>query len=280
VPLRISRRSQLKFAEFATRVSTVNRIYTVFKGEGFEANPNEEDAGGERRTACESFQSLIDPDSPSQQRRLLRVYLDALESWNDGRNGDGSFISREARDVVRSLRWDGIPVDDGGHLTAPLPEEADLEFPNLQGLPDPDVLREHLRRMTANLEHDTPAVIGSAKELLESVCKVILDDAHVGYPPSASLPDLYKLVATELRLARDSVPQNAKGSEAAQRVLQGLVTAVQNLAELRNALGLGHGRAQRVPALERHARLAMNASYAASAFLLSTWTERQRAANG
>ena len=134
--------------------------------------------------------------------------------------------------------------------------------------------------MAENLDRDTPAVIGSAKELLESVCKVILDDARVEYARSASLPDLYKLVAIELRLSRKSVPPNSRGSEAAHRTLQGLVTTVQNLAELRNALGVGHGRGQRVPALERHARLAMNASYTVCAFLLATWNERGSRARG
>ena len=65
--------------------------------------------------------------------------------------------------------------------------------------------------MAENLARDTPAVIGSAKELLESGCKVILDDARVEYVPSASLPDLYRLVAGELRLSREWVPRNAKG---------------------------------------------------------------------
>ena len=52
---------------------------------------------------------------------------------------------------------------------------------------------------------------------------------------------------------------------------------MQNLAEVRNALGVGHGRAQRVAALERHARLAMNASRTVADFLLTTWHERKGA---
>lgn len=272
---RISRRSQLRFAEFASHSSTVNGIYLVFEGEGFQANPDQKDVGGERRTACESFHSFIDQSSPSQQRQLLDVYLEALEAWSDARSDDGTLVSRDARDLVHSLRRDRVPIDDAGHITGPLPDGVELEIPDLEHLPDAGVLEDHLQRMADNLDRDTPAVIGSAKELLESVCKVILDDAGVEYAPSASLPDLYKLVAIELRLSRDSVPQNAKGSEAAHRILQGLVTTVQNLAELRNALGAGHGRGQRVAALERHARLAMNASYTVCAFLLATWNQRR-----
>jgi hypothetical protein len=277
VPLRISRRTQTKFAEYATGWSTINQIARTFEAEGFEANAKQTDVGGQRRTTCASYHALIDPHSDSQQRRLLSVYLDAIDSWG-GRQDDGS-LAKGALDVVRSLQRDGVPVDDAGRLTGPIPA-GDLELPDLDNLADPGVLEEHLERMRANIDRDTSAVIASAKELLESVCKVILDDATVTYPASATLPELYKTVAQGLRLTRDSVPANAKGSEAAQRVLQGLVTAVQNLAELRNAIGLGHGRAQRVPALDRHARLAMNASYTVAAFLIATWSDRKGNSGG
>jgi hypothetical protein len=277
VPVRISARTQMKFAEYASGWSTINQIARTFEAEGFEANPNQLDVGGQRRTECASFHTLIDPYSDAQQRRLLNVYLDAIDSW--GGRGENGSLARAALDVARSLRRDGVPIDDTGHLTGPIPI-GELELPALRLLRDPGVLEEHLERMSANIDRDTPAVIGSAKELVESVCKVILDDCSVTYPPSATLPELYKAVAQELGLSRGSVPANAKGSDAAQRVLQGLVTAVQNLAELRNALGAGHGRAQRVPALERHARLAMNASHTVADFLIATWSERKAKTGG
>ena len=49
----------------------------------------------------------------------------------------------------------------------------------------------------------------------------------------------YLKVADLLELKAESVPGNAKGSEASQQVLRTLVTTVQSLAELRNELGIG-----------------------------------------
>lgn len=129
--------------------------------------------------------------------------------------------------------------------------------------------------MSVNVERDPPAAVGSAKELVESVCKFILDDYSVAYDKNDSLLDLYKKVAKALRLNRESVPDSAKGSESAQKVLQNLATAVQSLAELRNELGLGHGRTTASPAFARHARLAFNASRAVVEFLLETWHVRR-----
>jgi hypothetical protein len=156
-----------------------------------------------------------------------------------------------------------------------LPLDAGLDLADFRLIRDPGALETYIGRMRANIDRDTPAVIGAAKDLVEAVCKAILEDCGVAYSSSASLPDLYRAVALELHLFRDSVSSAAPGGDAAQRVLQGLVTTIQNLAELRNALGVGHGRPQRVPALERHARLAMNASHTVSDFLLSTWHDRK-----
>lgn len=58
------------------------------------------------------------------------------------------------------------------------------------------------------------------------------------------------------------MPGHVKGSEAAQKTLGGVNSAVQGLAELRNQLGRGHGRTSASPALERHARLAFNTAVA------------------
>jgi Abortive infection C-terminus len=276
MPVRISRRSQLAFAEFASASSTINQIARAFEGEGFFADPSQADVGGARRTTCAEYQNRIDPRADGAQRNLLNVYLEALESWT--RESDRS-LSPSALVVIRSLRRDGIPIDDAGHLTGPLPPPG-LELADLDRVSDPGVLDEYLERMRTNIDRDTPAVIGAAKDLVESTCKLILDDRGIPYAAAAPLLDLYRAVALELRLSRDSVPANAKGSQAAQRALQGLVTTVQNLAELRNAIGVGHGRPQRVPALERHARLAMGASSTVADFLLSTWYARRDAHDG
>ena len=51
-------------------------------------------------------------------------------------------------------------------------------------------------------------------------------------------------------------------SRAAHKAVSGMAGTIQAIAELRNELGTGHGRASPSPALERHARLAFNAATA------------------
>lgn len=141
--LRISKRTQLKFAEYATAWSTVNQIVRAFEAEDFESDPTQADIGGARRTTCASFHNRIDPLSDKQQPRLLNVYLDAIASW---REMDG-VLPKRAIEVVRSLRRDGVPIDDDGHLTGPIPSDGALELGDLRLLVDSSVVEEHLQRM-------------------------------------------------------------------------------------------------------------------------------------
>jgi hypothetical protein len=108
--------------------------------------------------------------------------------------------------------------------------------------------------------------------------RIILDRSGVAYGQREGIPQLYRHVADLLELKADSVPESAKGSESAQQILRTLVTTIQSLAEMRNELGIGHGKSTRSVALTRHARLALNATVTISEFVLDTW--QVRAAGG
>lgn len=145
---------------------------------------------------------------------------------------------------------------------------------NDRPLTDPVVLQEHLTRIKAGLSSDPPSAISASKALLESLFRIILDQSQVQYARSDDIPQLYRKVADLLALSASAVPGSAKGSQSSQQVLRTLVTTVGTLAELRNELGIDHGKSQRSVALARHARLAMNATVAVAEFVLDTWQDR------
>jgi len=268
----ISKRTKYKFGEFATAFAVLRQIEDVFGAEDFEPVENYSDlANGMRRSLVAGYHAAIDFSDPAQLGRLIRVYADAINSW--GRDDTGELVPA-ARDMIRSLQRDGVPISDDGELTTTL-VALNVPLSDFHRLSDPRVVQQHLERISVNVERDPPAAVGSAKELVESVCKFILDDYRVAYGKADSLLDLYKQVAKALKLNREAVPNSVKGSESAQKVLQNLATAVQSLAELRNELGLGHGKTKPSPAFARHARLAFNASRAVVEFLLETWHVRR-----
>lgn len=213
------------------------------------------------RFLTEMVHPVVRPDAESA-RRLVSHFNESL--FHDG------WILVEVRRLSGRPMYEARRRQGGKH-----PADA-LRLPEYQRLRDRRVFEEHLHRIDAGIAGDPAAAIGSSKELVESVCKVILDDYGVPYR-NDDLLDLYKAAATALKLNAESVPESVKGSQAAQGALRALVTTVQRLAELRNELGLGHGRSRASQALSRHARLAFNTASAVAEFLLDTWHERRRA---
>ena len=252
--MRISKRSQQKFADYCTARGVVRTIQDIFEAEDFE-EPEDFEGGhqGVRRSLLASFHSLIDFDDEAQQQRLLRVYLSAIDDW--GRDWLSGELDGGAKALIRELQKDGAPIDNEGHLLQVASAPITLSPEKFERLSQPQVLVKHLERIGENLAKDPAASIGASKELVESTCKFVLDGYGEAYGKSDRLLDLYKATAVALKIDRGAVPGNRKGSQAAQRVLQNLASAVQSMAELRNELGLGHGRTSNSEALERHARL-------------------------
>ena len=281
--MRLSRRARQKFAEFASGYGTVSTIQDVYAAHDFQLPDDfSTPADGQRRAMCAAIEASINADDPIVAERLLRVYVDALEDWGwvldswQSMPDDPKQLAASAKTLISVLQRDGAPIDDEGRLAfgaGPITVPID----SLQRLGAPEVLQQHLQRINDAIVRDPAAAIGSAKELVESTFKIVLDDYGITYERSADLLELYKLVATELRLTRESVPDSAKGSRASHKILANLTTTVQNLAELRNELGLGHGRTATSKALTRHARLAGDAAQTIANFVLATWNDRRAA---
>lgn len=280
--MHLTRRTQQKFADFAAAWGTLRTIENVYEAHGFGlAIDFQLPSGGQRRATCAAAEARLNLADPSVARRLMRVYVDAIDDWgHDGvftPHGSGDPFNNEARALIRALQRDGVPLDDDAKLTLSEPSPV-LALDRFGRLDEPGALIQHLERIEAGIAKDPAAAIGSAKELVESVCKFVLTDYGVEYDERRTdLVELYKLVANELKLTREAVPQSSKGSRASHKVLQNLTTVVQSLAELRNELGIGHGRTAPSPALSRHARLAANAARTVVEFVLETWHVRRDA---
>lgn len=265
----------------AAALGTVRSIEAVYEAHGFEQASNYEfPESGVRRAACDAAEQTADLADPTVQERLARVYVDGVEDWgrrdqafDEGRVGDA--LMPEARALVRSLQRDGFAIDDDAQMV-PAGRSTEMSLDRFERLDAPRVLLQHLERIQAGISQDPAAAIASAKELVESTCKFVLDDYGVSYKRSATLPDLYKSASAELGISRDSVPGSDAASRISQRILQQLATAVQGLAELRNEIGLGHGRTEPSPALARHARLAANSARTVVEFMLETWHVRKQ----
>lgn len=252
--------------------STVGTIQAAFQDEGFAPNPNctYQDSSS-RRITTEEYLSNINWQEPRIYDRVIPVFQRLLGSVKPGdstyRSGWDTFVGLMARDG-----WD---VDDNGIITAK--HDPLLLAPEaIATLSDASAIHEQLERLRrAASAGDPPAVIGSAKELVESTAKVVLAELGKPFDDTWKFPKLIGEAQSALGLQPAKERPGPDGTESIKRVLGGAMNMVLGLDELRNAgFGTGHGAARaRVGLHPRHARLAANAAITWCELMLDTLTD-------
>lgn len=138
-------------------------------------------------------------------------------------------------------------------------------------------MQTEVKRAQDAIESDPALAVGTAKDLVESCCKSILEE--LDKPPSKSddLPKLTKAVAKELDLLPDGVSSQAKGADTIKRTLSNLVSLTKGIAELRGLYGSGHGKDGKHIGIEpRHARLAVSSAITFVDFVTETYVQRRK----
>lgn len=127
------------------------------------------------------------------------------------------------------------------------------------------VWQKALERRTS----DPEGAITSARTLLETACKHILDEDKVTYNDTEDLPKLYGRVAKQLDLAPSHHTE-----KLFKQILGGCHAVVEGLGAIRNKLSDAHGKGKKgYRASPRHAALAVNLAGTVVQFLIATHKE-------
>jgi hypothetical protein len=210
------------------------------------------------RFLCETIHPVVRPDVTESQR-LSQLY--------------NQFLRNDGFELVEKTRISGRPVYVGRHVGL-------IPTPGLQAaqrtFADAGYVAQQITRMEAAVLNDPALAIGTAKELIETTCKTILDEKKLTYSNKADVPELVKAAAKALKLTPDDIPDVAKASDTIKRLLGNLGSIPHGLAELRNLYGTGHGKSARTKGLSpRHAKLAVGAASTLAVFLMETHNEQQ-----
>lgn len=213
------------------------------------------------RFLCETIHPVVRPDA-TEAEKLCQLYNQYLR--NDG------------FELVEKTRLSGKPVYTGrysGHVPTPGVAAARA---TLAGT-DPGYVAQQITRMEAAVVNDPALAIGTAKELVETVCRTILEARDVALSKIAELPELVKLTAKTLELTPGDVSDKAKAADTIRRLLSNLGSIAQGVAELRNQYGTGHGKKAGTKGLgSRHAKLAVGAASTLAVFFMETHNEMHK----
>lgn len=106
------------------------------------------------------------------------------------------------------------------------------------GRPALDEQLDRLRRSTA----DPALLIGTAKELLESVAKFVLEEVGLSVHDKMDFAQLWHLARERLGVLPQQVDPDVPGAAAVQAIHQSTWQIAEQVNQLRNLQGTGHGR--------------------------------------
>jgi len=108
---------------------------------------------------------------------------------------------------------------------------------------------------------------------LESLFKVYIEDEQLQVPKDQSIKPLWDAVRKHIGFDPSSI-----ADDDIKRILSGMASLVDGIGSLRTHAGSAHGRGRVAYKLqERHAMLAVNASYTLATFVIQTWNDRTTA---
>ena len=130
-------------------------------------------------------------------------------------------------------------------------------------------VEEQVKAIEQAVVENTGLAFDLAKTLIESACKSILRERGIGFGKHDDLPRLFRMTRQSIQFLPAPLEQEPAVRESLERTLNGLVTAVQGVCELRNGFGFAsHGTDRPRPAMDAiHAMLAARAADAIVGFL-------------
>lgn len=275
----ISKKTRNEFREYFVGL-TLREIELEFDAADVPCDGNyDPQMSGQRRSLVEQYYHAIDWTKWAHVRKVLTVYENVLSRLENMIIGDDPFSSNDyAKNNFKNLnKWlkkDGFEYKDG-KLTPVGKRHGLEEITETTAKFDTPELHRQIERMKTAVEDDPSLAIGTAKELVETTCKTILEERGIEYEDNLDIIKLVKEARKSLGLVPENIPDSRKGADVIRRLLGNLGNIAQRLGELRNLYGTGHGKRGKAKDLSaRHARLAIGSAATLATFLFETHKER------
>jgi hypothetical protein len=146
-------------------------------------------------------------------------------------DGDRPELVRTAQAAFARIDWE---LTDGGDLHP----AGTAVVAAAQGRPAIEDQLARLRRATG----DPALLLGTAKEMLESTAKLVLEEFSVPYSSKTSFDELWFHARDRLGLHPKDVDVNAPGGKQVREILDASWAIARMANEVRNVEGTGHGR--------------------------------------
>lgn len=204
---------------------------------------------------------------PAGARRLVDALLSALRVEDHFTASHPNYSSELTAKLKRALVAQGWDLSEDGYLSR-------LSDINLD-TGGREALDEQLNRIQRNVE-DPAALLGAAKDLLESISKFALEETHMLPDRKMDYPECLHLAMEQLGFVPRTVDATMAGGRAVRAVYQSAQTIALQVNELRNAQGTGHGRTLPTGVTAETARFVIREAALVAELLLSSLDRQTR----
>jgi len=214
-------------------------------------------------------ESILDPIGVLGKliENYMEQELDPNSSWDQGPIKD-----RER--ILNILARCELHYVKGGNIIGSLGAPSRTLEQFIQDVNIPAVNLE-FERSLSSVDSDPREAVSAASNILESICKVYIDDNGLERPSKLELNSVWTIVRKDLGFDPSLVED-----QDLQKILSGMISVVQGVGSLRTHASSAHGAGRKSYRIEpRHARLAIHAAHTVALFILESWDRSKRKRN-
>ena len=223
---------------------------------------------------CQQWLTRASDDGHVDAYGLLGGVLEKFMEADIVHNYQNMEALESARERVRSiLARHGLSYHGGGKIIGAKSGLATRSLENILRARDLTALETEFNRALSYVDTDPPACITAACAIIESLCKVYIEDEKLQAPSEQTIKPLWKVVQGHLGLDPSQM-----ADDDIKRILSGLTSVIDGIGALRTHTGSAHGRGRRpYKLLSRHARITLNSAHTVAVFLIETWDAKKNA---
>lgn len=180
------------------------------------------------------------------------------------------FEDEDTRPLRQALEHCGFQLTTTGHLEV-------SSLATVSSHAQRPAIEDQLRRLR-RAQDDPGLMLGTAKEMMESTAKYVLEELGSPPPPSADFPYLLYLARERLNVRPEDIAATTPEAVAVKKILGAASTIAEQVNFLRNREGTGHGRTLPSGVSEPVARLVVREACSVVELLFATLDERLAAA--
>jgi hypothetical protein len=136
---------------------------------------------------------------------------------------------------------------------------------------DIDSINMEFDRALTNVEQNPREAVSAASNILESLCKIYIEDEKLDKPNKLDLKNVWTIVRKDL-----GFDPSILEDKDLQAILTGLLSIVDGVGALRTHASSAHGAGKKIYKLEpRHARLAIHSAHTVALFTLESWNKKK-----